>query len=151
MRPDCLNKLPPAFREALFNNTWKKRAKKTSFFFNPWIRITSDAIIRWSRRPPFEKTTPLDPRQKLLIKVGQNLQLKKNSMQNMTAHDSWLKRRLQALISCLETNSNEFYNILYFACFVTSTAVLIDIKKLLKVRMAYRSPMLLSYLNCRRL
>ena len=41
----------------------------------------------------FEKTAPLDPPQKLLIKGGHGLQPESIFMQTMTAFDSFMERR----------------------------------------------------------
>jgi hypothetical protein len=78
----------------------------------------------------FEKTAPLDPPQKLLIKGGHSLQPEKIFRQTMTAFGSfkvrWLKRRLKASIPRSQTNSNDLYNIRHFDA---STADSIQLKK----------------------
>jgi glycosyltransferase involved in cell wall biosynthesis len=69
----------------------------------------------------FEKTAPLDPPQKLLIKGGHGLQPGRIFMQTMTAFGSVKIRRLirglKASIPCVHTISNRLYDILHFAAF----------------------------------
>jgi hypothetical protein len=78
----------------------------------------------------FEKTAPLDPQQKLLIKGGHSLQPGRISMQTMTAFGSFkvrrLKRSLKASIPILCENYNELYSIRHFDAFVADS---IQLKK----------------------
>jgi hypothetical protein len=78
----------------------------------------------------FEKTAPLDPPQKLLIKGGHSLQPERIFRQTMTAFDSFkvrrLKRRMKASIPFLYANSNELYDIRPFDAFVAGS---IQLKK----------------------
>jgi hypothetical protein len=78
----------------------------------------------------FEKTAPLDPPQKLLIKGGHGLQLGRILRQTITAFDlflvSRLKTRLKASIPCVQTISYQSHNIRPFDA---STAGSIHLKK----------------------
>jgi len=59
----------------------------------------------------FEKTAPLDPPQKLLIKGGHGLQPERTFRQTMTAFGSFevrgLKRRLKASIPCVRATLHQ--------------------------------------------
>jgi hypothetical protein len=78
----------------------------------------------------FEKTAPLDPPQKLLIKDGHSLRPGSVFRQTMTVFGlfklRWLKRRLKASIPGEHNDSNSLYDILYSVAF---TAVSIHLKK----------------------
>jgi hypothetical protein len=77
----------------------------------------------------FEKTAPLDPPQKLLIKAVMVCSLIE-SLQTMTAFDWFkvrrLKRRLKASIPDLQTTSHQLHEIRHFDAF---PAVSIHLKK----------------------
>jgi hypothetical protein len=68
----------------------------------------------------FEKTAPLDPRQKLFIKGDHSLQPGRIFMQTMTAFDSFkvrmLKRRLKASIPSVQATFHQLHDISAFYC-----------------------------------
>jgi hypothetical protein len=76
----------------------------------------------------FEKTAPLDPPQKLLIKGGHSLQPERIFVQTMTAFGSFKIRRLirglKASIPYVHTNSNRLYDILHLAAFAADSVQL---------------------------
>jgi hypothetical protein len=66
----------------------------------------------------FEKTAPLDPPQKLLVKDGHSLHPGRIFVQTMTVFGLFkvrrLKRRLKASIPGVQTTSHQLYDIRYF-------------------------------------
>jgi hypothetical protein len=76
----------------------------------------------------FEKTAPLDPPQKLLIRGGHGLQPERIFVQTMTAFDSfnvrWFKRRLKASIPSVQATLHQLHNIRYFDAFAAGSVQL---------------------------
>jgi hypothetical protein len=94
--------------------------------YHPQVFRASSA----ARGALFEKTAPLDPPQKLLIKGGHCLQTESLSMQTITAFGLFivrrLKRGLKTSIHFVDRNFSGLLDILYFTAFAAGS---IQLKK----------------------